>query len=199
MRKNKNIPEKPKRVEIGGAIVMALISAIIPLWKLIFIPISIVIFFIAILLMASAYSKDSLWKSFIMPAAIIVFCASSLFVYQICSKPIFATPDALISPTLQNMDIRISDLTRESVTVQNKTFTKCNFYGPAMIYGERVTILNGTAEAPDANSFYVETTNKSILGAVRFRDCIMDRCSFHRIGLIGSPEAVKSWKANINK
>jgi hypothetical protein len=187
-----------KRLEFGAGIVMAAISIIIPFLSLIVIPVSIILLCGGILLMTSTYSKDSIWKSFVFPFLIIVFCAVSLFVWHFYYKESkqlnFATPDALISPVLQNMNIRISDLTRDGFRIRNKTFINCHIYGPAIISGNDSVMSNNGFWEVDPNGVFIETLNKFVSGVVSLDNCVIRNCNFHRISFIGSPEQIKQIK-----
>lgn len=174
---------------------MTMISIIIPIWSLVVIPISIIGLCGGMLLITSAFSKDSIWKSFVIPFLIIAFCATSLFVWHFYNKEPkqlnFATPDSLTSPVLRNMDIRISDLVREDFTIRNKTFENCRIYGPAII-----TLTSGNVISHnkfmevDIEGTFIVTTNNAILNAIALEGCIITNCTLHKISFIGNSEQI---------
>jgi hypothetical protein len=199
---NKVESKFPKRLEVGGGIIMSIIFAALPFWKLIFVPVAIIGFSIGILLMASALSKEVLWKSFVIPATIMTLCALSLISWHLYNKelkqPNFAVPDTLTSPVLRDLNIRISDLTREDFRIRNKTFKNCHIYGPAVIY-----ISPNTNNVVAGNTFveispeggFITTSNKEVSGAIGLEDCVIQDCIFHRISIIGSPEEIEYLKS----
>ncbi|MGD0596689.1 MAG: hypothetical protein ABSA64_04085 [Sedimentisphaerales bacterium] len=112
-------------------------------------------------------------------------------------KKEFATPDALIPSVLRNMDIRISDLAREDMTIHSKTFEKCHIYGPAIIATKGMLVMDTTTFASavrDPNDFFVETTNDMVIGVIVFEDCIFRNCTLHNISFIGNHESIAKMK-----
>jgi cell division protein FtsB len=115
-------------------------------------------------------------------------------------KQIFATPEALMSPVLQNMTIRICDLTREDFVIHDKTFENCHIYGPAIIACDNVIMTDSIITAavpPDPNSFFIETTSQFCLGAVLFKDCTFKHCALDKIGIIGTHEQITNLKQQL--
>jgi hypothetical protein len=115
-------------------------------------------------------------------------------------KQVFATSEALMSPILQNMTIRICDLAREDFVIHNKTFENCHIYGPAIIACDNVIMTHTTITAavpPDPNSFVIETTNQFCLGVIVFKDCTFKHCTLYKIGFIGTHEQIADIKKQI--
>ena len=116
------------------------------------------------------------------------------------SKPTrLATPDELTQSVLQNRDIRLADLTRESVVIRNKTFINCNLYGPAMVcLTEKTSSLSycGIEGEPDVS--FIETINKKVIGGIELEQCVFRNCKFRGVGFIGSPDIVAATKARFD-
>jgi hypothetical protein len=147
-----------------------------------------------------AAANVDLWIKFAFPVSIILFFVVSIWMYKnkgkrdITHGQIFAMPDALVAPTLQNMNIRISDLTREEFTIRNKVFDNCHIYGPAIIALTNSTITKSIFEEVVPSGALIETSNKIISGAILLENCIVRNCTLHKIGIIGAPEAIKKIK-----
>ena len=45
----------------------------------------------------------------------------------------FAMPEQLVGPTLNNLDIKVGDLTRADDFIRSKVFNKCHIHGPAVL------------------------------------------------------------------
>lgn len=112
----------------------------------------------------------------------------------------FATPDALTSLILKDMDIRISDLARENFVIHNRTFDNCRIYGPAVIYPMNCLIKEAhfTDFGTDSNAVFIITTNKAITGIITLDTCVIKNCTFYAIGLIGSYEDIEHDKTLVN-
>jgi hypothetical protein len=107
----------------------------------------------------------------------------------------FATPEALIPTTLQNMNIRISDLAREESIIRNKTFDNCQIYGPAMIVPRNCIKMGQLTLAEiDPNGVFIETKNRTASGVIWLDNCVIKDCTFHKISFIGSLADLKSVK-----
>ncbi|MGD1043318.1 MAG: hypothetical protein ABR913_09720 [Sedimentisphaerales bacterium] len=110
-------------------------------------------------------------------------------------KQTFAIPDALTAPTLQNMTIRLSDLVREDFIIRNRTFVNCHIYGPAIISLTQCTLINNVFT--EAENIFIETTDKTVTGAIGLDNCIIKDCTFHKISFIGLHEQIEFLKAGI--
>lgn len=198
---------KYKKAKTAGVIIMTIICTILPLWKLFLIPVSIIAFWVAILLLMSEFSKESIWKSFILPSAIVILCGSSMFIWHFFNKETeqtnYATNEALLSPVLKDIDFRIADLVRENIIIRKKTISNCNIYGPAIIcLSKNIVFSNNGVEkfpADDVNSYFIETTNESVANIIQFEDCVITNCIFHKISFIGSYEQMKKFKETMIK
>jgi len=111
----------------------------------------------------------------------------------------FATPEALMPSYLHDMNIRIADLTNEEMYIRNKTFDHCDLWGPAMIVFSDSTIATNVGiiivKPEDKDAIFVETTNRSVAGAVVFDNCVIRDCKLHRIGFIGDHDRITTLKA----
>jgi hypothetical protein len=125
----------------------------------------------------------------------VILVSHSLYVHKTMH---FATPEALISPILKDMNIRISDLAREDMRIRNKTFINCHIYGPAIVFPIKGNTFDhvGFVEV-DPDGAFIETTNVKVSGAIGFENCVIKDCMFHKIGFIGSPERIKQAREQI--
>lgn len=114
-------------------------------------------------------------------------------------KQIFATPDALTSSILRNMDIRIADLVREDFIIRGRIFENCHIYGPAILgaIGTDNIVYNPKLRQISKNGYFVATTNKEISGAIGVDGCVFKNCTFHRISIIGPPAIIEKMKKDI--
>lgn len=115
--------------------------------------------------------------------------------YSIYEKKRYATPEALIPLTLKDMNIRLSDLTRESPTIRDRTFENCHIYGPAVIHSAGSTIIFNNEWDVTSESALVITTNEKVSGAILFKDCIIKNCVLHGISFIGSESQIAQIRA----
>ncbi len=178
--------------EVGMSIVIG--GAFSYLKPTIGIPVLVILFCISCLSLWKAYSRESIT----IPSLLVVLCGIVVSVgqsYLIESKQLnFATPDALSSPLLQNMNVRINDLTRENFIIRNKTFENCHIYGPAIIICSDCVIVKNSFEEVIPEGAFIETTNTTISGAVSLEHCILKNCVLHKISMIGNPEQIKDIK-----
>jgi hypothetical protein len=119
---------------------------------------------------------------------------------EIAAKQVVAPPDALISSTLQNMNIRIGDLAREDFVIRKKVFDNCHIYGPAIIAIRDSTFTHNIFKEVVPSGALIETSNEIISGAILLEDCVVRDCTLHKIGIIGSPETIKKIRGGfVNK
>ena len=187
----------------GETVIFILIGVVFSYLKpVIGFPFLVGLFSVGCLLIWKAYSNQSVG----IPILVNILCVGCLFIWQMRfseSKQLnFATPDALTSPILQNMNIRISDLTRESTTIRNKTFINCRIYGPAIIVLDSNSIVAITRCGFMDTTFddgFIETTNTRVMGAIRLAECTLTECTFHKIGIIDSPERIQRIKEGFSQ
>ena len=121
----------------------------------------------------------------------VILASHSLYVNK---EPNFATPDELTQSVLENRDIRIADLVRETARIRNKTFIDCHIYGPAVVHPlaePGATIIGNTiVVGPDPESGFIVTTNTNAIGVIGLENCKLIRCTFHYISFIGRPEQI---------
>lgn len=114
----------------------------------------------------------------------------------------FATPDALLSSELDNQNIRLSDLTRENITIRSKTFNNCDIYGPAIIaITGPIVVKNPIFEFAGGtvnDGFIIVNDKRWITGAITFDSCIFNDCHFHGIGIIATEEQYQKIIASMN-
>jgi len=160
------------------------------------IPILVGLFCIGCFLIWKAYSKQSIGIPVLMIVSYVLF---SLAWQTYSKKPLtFATPDALTPSILQNMNIRISDLTREEQIIRNRTFDNCHIYGPAIIITDNCIITpKADFTEIDPNGIFIETTNKIVSGAIKLDTCVIKNCTFHKISFIGSSEGIRRLKERV--
>jgi hypothetical protein len=106
----------------------------------------------------------------------------------------FATPEALMPAYLHDMNIRIADLAIENTYIRNKTFERCELWGPAVVILSGNTVVNhlsmGIPSLENMNDIFVDTTNPRILGAVTFDNCVFRSCGLHLVGFIGDNDTM---------
>ncbi len=103
----------------------------------------------------------------------------------------FATPDALASPVLRDMNIRISDLAREEIVIRNRIFENCHIYGPAIIYPMKGTVISyNTFTEITLDGVFVVTLNKEVAGAIGLENCTITHCTLHKISFIGDSNEI---------
>lgn len=119
---------------------------------------------------------------------------------QSASKQGFATPDQLIGKDLSDLTIRITDLTRESDVITDRTFTNCRIWGPAVLGADATdafysSIFNYGNATPD--SMLITTTNDIVLGCIGLKNCVFRSCQFYRLSFIGSAKQMEDMKSQI--
>ena len=159
------------------------------------IPVLVILFCLSCLSLWKAHSRQSI----AIPSLLVVLCGIAIsvgqFYFSESKKLNFATPDELTASILQNKNIRIGDLTREESVIRGKTFENCHIYGPAII-GLQDCILSSVNKFTeiDVNGVFIETTNKTVSGAIGFDACVIKNCVFHKISFIGSPKSIRGLK-----
>jgi hypothetical protein len=101
---------------------------------------------------------------------------------------------------LQGVDVRITDLTRESDLIQNRTFENCRIFGPAVLSLQGTSsTYNCTTEAPEGISsalFEVDPSRKWMVGPIGVLNCTFIRCTFTGIGFVGKKELIDKILSN---
>ncbi len=106
-----------------------------------------------------------------------------------------ATLGALTGLHLVGLSLRITDLTRERGVIMGRTFENCHFHGPAIItFTGIITVIENSFDA-NLDLVFIEVPERSIWGAIAFHDCTLLRCTFHRIGIIGTAELKEKFRA----
>ena len=163
------------------------------------IPFLVILFCVSCLSLWKAYSRESI----AIPSLLVVLCGIAVAVGQFyLSEPKqlkqlnFATPDALTSPVLRDMDIRICDLTREDFRMKNRTFINCRIYGPAVFNAsaEKSIMIRTTIRQVAEEGLFIETTNAKLSGVIGAENCTFTDCQLYKISFIGSPEVIDALK-----
>ncbi|MGA2092855.1 MAG: hypothetical protein ABSH16_05540 [Sedimentisphaerales bacterium] len=193
-----------KSFAVGELIMSILIGGTFSYVKpLIGVPLLVGLFFISCLLMWHAYSKTFVaippLLTILIPSILNIFCIIGLVVWQsYYSEPKqlnFAAPDALTALVLQNMDIRIADLVRESPVIRNKSFNNCVLYGPAVIALKgKADLIRCTLLTDDINDCFMPSEEKFYWGVIMFDDCTFIHCKFRSISFVGSPRIIEKIK-----
>lgn len=103
-----------------------------------------------------------------------------------------ATPDQLVGTYFNDLDIRISDLVRDSPLIQNRIFINCRFFGPAVVSATNCTMTGNTIGVHenegklDINSVYIPFDGKRSLQGIIFMNRVtLKGCAFKNISFIG--------------
>lgn len=162
------------------------------------IPFLMILFCISCLSLWKAYSRQSIT----IPVLLVALCGIAVSVGQsYLSEPKqlnFAMPDALISPVLQGLTIRIGNLAREDNVIRNRTFDNCQIYGPSVILPSGCTFIKCLFDTSNRDSIFIITTNKTIANATVFEFCIFKNCVFHKMSFIGPSELIEDLKSKIS-
>jgi hypothetical protein len=116
-------------------------------------------------------------------------------------KEEFATPNELLGNYIKDLDVRITDLTRESIIIKNKVFENCRLYGPAVMHLVNRSGVVGCTFNTGFNtdkvdkekyvsSIYipVPTGAEYVNGVIVLDNVEFRNCSFNRIAFMGYPE-----------
>jgi hypothetical protein len=125
----------------------------------------------------------------------LVFTSYSLYENK---EPNFATPDALLSPNLNGMRFRITDLARETAIIRNRVFTDCDIYGPAIVMFQDSNVADIYLPNESVSSCLIESNTPTITGAIGFYNCVITNCRFWHIGILGNTKQIEVLKSNVH-
>jgi len=113
----------------------------------------------------------------------------------------FAVADQLIGNHFEGLDIRIVDLARESLQIQNKTFVNCRIYGPAVVNPEGCDFRDIGWHVPinyydkAVETIYIPLPNRDYLsGIIYLKDITFRNCDFKDISFIGPRQLEQNLK-----
>ncbi len=112
-----------------------------------------------------------------------------------------ATSEQLMSPHLDGLTFRLSQLAIQSNIVEDKTIENCTIIGPNVVYfmDANPKLNNCVIEMEYGDvkdSYFIPTTNEVFNGVIGFKNCLFNNCRFKRIAVIGNPEKIEILKAN---
>jgi hypothetical protein len=112
----------------------------------------------------------------------------------------FALPSELLASHLTGLRIRITDMTIDSGTIQDKIFDDCTFFGPAVIQihdpmKQSTDIVFELEHGASVDSLFISSTNDSYTGVIIFQNCIFNNCHFVHIGYIAKPDIIATLKS----
>ena len=108
----------------------------------------------------------------------------------------FATADELLTNHFKGRSVKLADLVGklEITIIRSKTFEDCDIHGPAVIYLMNYTKLVDNSFRGALDTTFIVTTQKVVTGVIGLEDCVFRKCNFHNISIIGSPEAIETFK-----
>lgn len=143
--------------------------------------------------------KKKIRKLAITAVIILLFVSlvlSASHLYQ--NKQVkLATPDELLSSSLNGLTIRLTDLARESDLITNKTFENCRIYGPAVMGANDTDIFYNCEFYGNKNEMLITTINYSAIGVVGCNNCVFRNCQFYRISFIGNADYIQNVEVQI--
>lgn len=111
------------------------------------------------------------------------------------------TFEDLLQTYIHDRSLYASDLARTGILVQDKTFDRVTFVGPAVIAFLSNNSLDYIAidigGGPVNGAFVKIEPNTWGLGVIIFRDCVFKHCNFKQIQFMGTQQDIDRWKAAI--
>ena len=80
--------------------------------------------------------------------------------------------------------------------IQGRTFTECQFDGPAVLMPIGGVAFNGCGmgTTDDPKTLLLQTVGSSVAGVIAVKDCVFERCRFNGIGFAGDAAFAKTFQ-----
>jgi len=147
----------------------------------------------------------------VLPLVGLIFVLITIWQVRASSKALQDKENALVSSLshqyisdsyIKGKVIYLMDLLSPGARpiVSNRIIEDCEIRGPAMVITLDGTVIANSSFEGDANSLFVEVPEKRIVfGAIGLQNCVMRRCRFIAIGIIGTREQIEQAKKGFNQ
>jgi len=142
----------------------------------------------------------------VLPLVGLIFVVITIWQVRASSKALQNKENALVlslphqyipDSYIQGKAIHLMDLLSPAARpiVSNRTIEDCEIHGPAMVILLNEVVIASSSFEGDANSLFVEVPEKRIVfGAIGLQNCLIRRCRFIAIGIIGTREQIERAK-----
>jgi len=129
----------------------------------------------------------------VLPVIALIFFVIIVWQVRTSSVPHQYISDTHIKGRVLNLMDLVSPGTKP--VISNRTIEDCEIRGPAMIYLSYGTVITHSSFDGDINSLFVEVPeNRMILGAIGLENCVIRKCRFLALGIIGTREQIERAK-----